>query len=368
MSVVVEDQSGPLTLSHYSIANETTSQDVKRVRGTIVDQNDQVVCSSFGYTPEYTVVEDRSKYETMIQQLSECTVFRSEEGTLLRLFFNENRWKLSTHKRIDAFSSRWSSKKSFGDLFMEALEYFFIKGAGKGYIEFENQEELYDRFCSTLDSSLVYTFLLRTNVDTKIVCHAPDHPTLFFSGAFQNQKRMKDVSIVIPTPLQLSVSNVTDLEEYVLSVDPFLYQGVIVILPDDSTFKIMHPQYVSYKKIRGSEPDVSVAYFRVRKSSDQLQLFSKMFPLFNQKNVEEQLFQMVKFLHSMYVRRYIKKVYTMIHPVLFTMLRKAHSWHVLDRINNIVTLEKMMDLIEEPAPSLLYSIYQQYLSLRIPFY
>jgi hypothetical protein len=366
MSVMIKDQLENLTLSHYERAQNDSSVHVKRVRGVIVNEHDKVVCSSFGYTPEYVVEEDRSSYESMLQSISDCTVYRSEEGTLLRLFFNDGRWMVSTHKRINAFLSRWSSKKSFGELFLEALEYFFVHGDGKGLIEFENQDELFDCFCSTLDTSLVYTFLVRTNQDTKIVCDAPDHPTLFFAGAFKEQKRIKDVTTMIPTPLQLFFSTLSELEEYVSLMNPFLYQGVMVILPDDSTCKILHPQYVSYKNIRGSEPDLTASYMRVRKSDHQLYLFSKMFPSFSQKHVEDQLYHMTRFLHSMYVRRYIKKVYTMIHPVLFSVLRQAHSWHVLDRVQHIVTMEKMMDIIDEHQS--LYSIYQHYLSLHIPMY
>ena len=358
--IIIEDQSYDLTLTHYTNATEESSVEVKRNRGKIIDGEGEVVCSSFGFTPDYVVMEDREKYIPLLTDLSKCDIFRSEEGSVLRLFFNDNRWNLSTHKRIDAFSSRWSSSKTFGEWFMTALEYFFIHGEGKGQLTFENHDELFDRFCDTLDKTIVYTFLLRTNQDTKIVCTVPDHPTLFFAGAFQNEKRVKNITLQIPSPLRVEFSTVSELEEYVTSLSPFDHQGVIVMLEDDSTIKIIHPLQSSYKLIRGSEPDITAAYFRIRNNKQDVALFTRLFPNVAVSLLEEKIFLLGKYLHSMYVRRFIKKLYTMIHPVLFVMLKKAHTWHVEDRATHIVTLDRMMEFMLEQPYSHLYRMVQEF--------
>lgn len=360
MSIVIEDQTSTLTLSHYQNATDELPSDVKRTRGRIVNDKDEVVCSSFGYTPEYTVGVDSEKYTPLLKNLSECTVYRSEEGSLLRLFMNESRWHGSTHKRIDAFTSRWSSSKTFGEWFMVALEHFFLNGAGKDTLEFENHDELYDRFCATLDPDLVYTFLLRTNEETKMVCTTPIHPTVYFCGAFKNEKHVSNVTLSIPYPLRVSFQSVEEMETYVLSLNPFEYQGVIIMLPDDTTIKITHPVNMKTKLVRGSEPDIRCAYLRIRKNKDDTELFKTIFPKFNIKLIEEQLYYMIKYLHSMYVRRYIKKLYTVVNPVLFNIMRTAHTWHVLDRVNNIVTFEKMMDIMDEEPSYKLFRMLQEF--------
>jgi hypothetical protein len=364
MSVVIEDKTDRLTLTHYANVSEDTSESVKRTRGKIVNEKEEVVCSSYGYTPEYTVKVDHNKYKSYLTDLSECIIYRSEEGSLLRLFFNDNKWNLSTHKRIDAFLSRWSSSKTFGEWFTIALEYFFLQGEGKGTITSENKDELYDCFCDTLDRTLVYTFLLRTNADTKISCKSPEHPTIYFTGAFKDEKRVKDITIQIPTPLQVKFTTVEELEEYVTSLDPYEHQGVIAILPDESTLKIMHPTTMTSKAIRGSEPDIRAAYFRIRKSTDDILLFTQLFPNVDTKYIESQLYYMVKYLHSMYVRRYIKKQYTVVHPVLFSVMYIAHNWHVLDRVNNIVTLDKMMDIIDEQPHYKMFRLFNEYINQK----
>lgn len=364
MSVQIEDQTNQHSLLHYSSCTEDSSTTLKKVRGYIYDVSNNLVCSSFSYTPEYIVQENQDKYTPLLQELDQCIVYKSEEGSLLRLFFDHNKWTLSTHKRIDAFDSKWSSSSSFGDLFMEALFYYFMFGQGKNSLEFENETDLFDQFCNTLDPAYVYTFLLRTNKDTRIVCNPPEHPTVYFSGCFK-EGVWSEGTCSIPTPTKLKFSTVSELETYVENVNPLEHQGVIVMLPDRTAIKIISPLSMTYKTIRGCEPDITCSYFRLRKSKD-IDIFTSLFPRVNTQRLEEELFTMVRYLHRMYVRRYISKVYTVVHPVLFTVLKKAHEWHHTDRATNIVTLEKMFDVVNEQPYSALYRMYQEFINLNFP--
>jgi hypothetical protein len=262
MSVIIADQTETHSLLHYDNSCDQTSEEkIKNVRGYIYDSENNLVCSSFSYTPEYVVGVDKDKYEPLLTDLSKCFIYKSEEGTLLRLFFNQNRWVLSTHKRINAFDSKWSSSKSFGELFIDALLHFFTV-EGKDKLTFENNEELFDQFCNTLDREHVYTFLVRTNKDTKIVCNPPEHPTLYFSGWFKDGVWQETNPTIIPTPTLLSFSSIKELETYVEGVDPLEHQGTIIILPDRTTLKIMCVLNMEYKSVRGSEPDIKETYFR----------------------------------------------------------------------------------------------------------
>jgi hypothetical protein len=363
MSIQLEDQSASLSLFHYNHADETSSEEVKQARGLIYDANKKLVCSSYAYTPEYTVTEQADVYKPLLEQFDKCTMFRSEEGTLLRLFFNDFRWTLSTHKRIDAFESKWSSQYSFGELFLQALEHWFTKGNGVGKLELEENIDLLDQFCNTLDRSYTYTFLLRTNKDTKIVCNTPEQPTILFSGYFQKDGLWCEGNpTLIPSPERLSFSSIEDMETYIQQVNPFEHQGVIIMLPDrKTTIKIVTPKTMKYKLIRGSEPDVNMAYFRVRSSKEDTELFVRMFPNVNVGRLEEELYNMTKYLHKMYVRRYIKKAFTVVHPVLFYVMKKCHEWHCSDRSKNIVTLEKMLDMIEQQPSSSIGKMHYEYI-------
>jgi len=365
MSVQIEDQTHQHSLLHYNACDESSTESLKKVRGYIYDISNNLVCSSFSYTPEYIVHAHQDKYAPLLTDLDQCTVYKSEEGSLLRLFFDRNQWTLSTHKRINAFDSKWSSSRSFGELFMDALIHFFTVGAGKDTLTFEKPDELLDRFCDSLDPSYVHTFLLRTNQDTKIVCSPPEHPTVYFAGWFKDGV-WSEGSSVLPTPTKLTFSNVTELETYVENVNPLEHQGVIVILPDRTTIKIVSPLSMTYKTIRGSEPDITAAYFRLRKSKEEMDIFYTLFPRVNTQRLDDEVFALVKYLHRMYVRRYITKVYTVVHPVLFTMLKKAHEWHCADRTNHIVTLDRMLELVEDQSSNTLYRMHHEFTAIQTP--
>ena len=362
MSITIEDQTQRLSLFHYNTCTENSSEDVKKTRGIIYDEEKNMVCSSYSFTPEHTVGIEAEKYRPLLKELDKCTIFRSEEGTLLRLFFDEHRWILSTHKRINAFDSKWSSSKSFGELFLDALIYYFTEGEGKGKLNIELPDDVFDQFCNRLDTKYVYTFLLRTNQDTKIVCDPPEFPTVYFAGLFEQGKWTSGNPTLLHAPEQKTFTSIEELEAYVEAVNPLEHQGVIVILPDGTTIKVVNPLCLRYKLVRGSEPDVRMSYFRLRKSDDDLKLFQKLFPRVNVEKMEEELFTMAKYLHRMYVRRYIKKQFTTIHPTLFYVMKQAHAWHCLDRSHNIVTLDKMMDVVEEQSPTQLHRMHHEFQS------
>ena len=365
MSISIEDQTSNLSLFHYQSCTDDSSADVKKSRGIIYDNEQKIVCASYEYTPEYTVSTDSEKYTPVLNELDKCTIYKAEEGSLLRLFHNENKWTLSTHKRISAFESKWSSSKSFGELFIEALQYYFTHGEGKDKLQFEQNDEIYDCFCATLDKEHVYTFLLRTNADTKIVCRPPENPTVFFAGWFQKGVWTPGNPTLIPSPKQLTFASIAELETFVENVNPLEHQGVIIILPDSKTVKIVTPLCLQYKTIRGSEPDIHASYFRLRKSTDDLKLFQTLFPHVNVKKMEEEIFTLGTYLHRMYVRRYIKKQFTVVHPTHFYVIKQAHTRHCTDRSSNIVTMEKMMDVLNEQTSVQLYKMYQEYVKNTI---
>ena len=92
MSIQIEDQQADLTLLHYDHADEHTDDNVKQTRGVIY-KDSEVVCTSFSYTPEYTT-EQADSYRPLLTDIEKCTIFKSEEGSLLRLFFEEGRCML----------------------------------------------------------------------------------------------------------------------------------------------------------------------------------------------------------------------------------------------------------------------------------
>ena len=74
------------------------------------------VFSNLPFTPEYvtTVLPD-------IENIFEYTFSNSYEGAIIRVFYFKDKWFYSTHRKLDAFKSRWSSKETFGDTFLKSI-------------------------------------------------------------------------------------------------------------------------------------------------------------------------------------------------------------------------------------------------------
>ena len=124
--------------------------------------------------------------------------------------------------------------------------------------------------------------------------------------------------------------------------------------------KINHPKNAFYKALRGAEPDIRCAYLRVRKTKETAEAFQDLFPIMDVGVVEENLYSLSRFLHRTYVRRYIKKIQTFIYPSLYHVLRKAHDWHCGERETNIVTIEKIMNLLDTMPAHSLYRVMEDY--------
>ncbi len=138
-----------LYLLHFDgedIRSTKKGDNVRELRGTIVDINaNAVCCASFGYIPTAVIDEKNVKsifkenesfidrdnneynFETFeegyhsILENSDFTydVFPLYEGTMIRVWKHNGELMISTHKKIDCVNSHWGSSKMFKELFLE---------------------------------------------------------------------------------------------------------------------------------------------------------------------------------------------------------------------------------------------------------
>ena len=352
----IQDDNTSLVLYHYDDCTDSSDPVLKTQRGVIIDTaTKEVVCQSFGYTHEYEL-GDYDKWSPLIQDsIQNCNIYLSEEGSLLRLFFHDGKWHLSTHKRIDAFNSYWSSEKSFGELFLDALEYYFSKGPGQGKLEYESTDHLFDVFCNTLSRDSVFTFLLRTNKNTRIVSRPPPHPTLYFGGQFYHGMRLAGNPTLIDWPTRVHFTNPEGLREFVSTLDPLEYQGVIVFMTNQTIFKVMAPTYLQLAKLRGCEPSFYRAYLRLRESNELIQQTLGIFPEKKElmRQVESDIVSLASKLCHYYVRRYIHKEHIVVNKHYYYLMRLAHGWHCECRDRNIVNVNKFLELLDKQTSQFL---------------
>lgn len=348
-SIKQVDTVNALSLYCYTECNEASDELVKRCRG-VVFNGDELVFSGYGYTPEYT----RDDMEVLSQiNVKEYNAFASYEGTLLRLFYTD-KWHVSTHRRLDAFHSRWGTHRTFGELLVESLmeecdcNLPFRESIGENV----EDKDIYNAFLSTLDTTKQYTLLLRSCEENRIVCHNGSTSRVFHVGTFDKGQLDLEDSIHLPKPEQFIFESMEELLDHVETMDTFSTQGIILV-HQERQIKIITPLYKRLCSLRDNEPSVKFQYLKIRmKGYSKRKDFSKLYAEHQDSFdlYENTLYDIALDVYSAYVKRFIHKKFIQIPQGEYFIMKKCHAWHLEDRKHNIVTFNRVMDEINLLEP------------------
>ena len=331
------------------VAAPISAEALKKCRGVVCHGNECVV-RSIGSTPEMSVAE-WNQYISENGKDKKFTFFHSFEGTLIRVFHYESKWYVSTHRKLDAYRSRWGSSRSFGELFEEALNNHFVDPSNP-----ENKMSISD-FTSLLDKNHVYMFLLGTNEHTRMVCKATDKPSVMHVGTLLNRETFvlsNDPSqqvnyLQVPRPPHIELSN-TDISSYAETLNPLQYQGVIAFDQDGNHIKIISTQYRAFSLARGNDPSVLFRYLKVRGNSTYNHLLFDLYPeqRTNFITYENMIYKIAKAIHMAYVGRFVEKQNVVVSQEEYRIIRECHSFHMKDREHNKVTLAYVLSVLAMP--------------------
>ena len=245
-------------------------------RGLIIDTtNNTVVCRPMEQISNSDLPTDETP-----TSITECI-----EGTIMNLFYNDNAWRYSTNRCIDASKSRWCSVLSHQDLFMEA------SSNPDNMLQYTN-----------LDKNSTYTFIL-CHPDNKIVV-AYEKPTIYHISTRDNATgRHINDDIGIQRPKSFDSSSDHDFVDQI---------GYIYTYGDDSDavrrYKSLSPDYQSLLEMRADNPRVTYRYIEVRQNEgmDAAERFLSNFP--ECKQLEGAIRTIVSNVHRCYINRYVNKM------------------------------------------------------------
>jgi len=416
IKITSHDEENQLSIHHYLHCSSESEEWIKEYRGIVVhhssgskkdielkiSDSESVVCKTFGFTPEFTTSQrdaiEKHLPSSLFQEKTGDTILKamsynsspleenltiarfydSEEGALIRLFKFNNRWHISTHKKLDAFKSRWGCMESFGDMFIDALVYETEHGSLKDIIKVEDTEDIFDAFTATLNPSLNYTFLVRNTINNRIVCQAPAVPTIYFTGAFdKGTHRYIDINDTgIQRPNEVKFTSLTELLEYVNNLDSNDKQGIIVYIMnfgnaeegnDIKQIKILNPNYIKFSAIRGNDPNLKFRYLQLRQNCDvtnhgELSLLYQMYPEHNDmfRDCEDTLEKIVIKITNDYRSRYINHDFVVAPRTHFKIMNKIHEWHKSDRANNRISVDIVCELVDSSDASTLNDLIREY--------
>ncbi len=346
ISLTDQDTQGLLQNFCYDQCSVDDNDDLKISRGLIYKDNKPFI-KSFGFTPEYTTqnIDDQTK-QYITSNFDTLRFFYSLEGTLLRMYWNDinNKWYISTHKKLDARNSRWGSNQTFGEIIDSILP---------------------NNFYDNLNKDLCYLFILTPNTDNRIVCNVYLNQ-LFHVGTYDKDFNLSlDFNINIQTPVEIKFKDYDDMCEHINDKN-FRYdchQGVIIFdTHKQNNIKILNNEYNNLKQIRGNSPSIMFRYLEVRKDENCKHKLQTLFPNHIDKFYKYEIFisKLTTKLFNEYMKRYIKKQFTTIPPNEHYILKLAHSWHNEDRETNKISEKKMYEIINKQTPTVINSLIKQY--------
>jgi hypothetical protein len=370
--IQVTDQFDGLTVSHFTDCDYNSPSEIKEMRGIIKDE-DIVVCKSFAFTPELR--EDHPELPKLLEPFlsSQSKVFQSLEGTLLRIWFREvsghpngGEWFLSTHRKLDAFFSRWGSDSTYGEHFV-----YTLLRAANIYPVLQNIST-FEEYANLLKKNKVYVLLLRTSKDNRVVCTSEPYTTLYTVGAFDRQRNFEFEypnqvpETIFPSIPEINIEpwTVEGIRSSVQSVKHFEYQGVIFIDEKGNTLKILNNVYEEMVKLRGNVPNVLLRYIQLRNGNDtdQAVRYQELYKDFSSEfmTFERVINEISHHIHKKYIVRFVHHKLAVVPPEQYQLIRELHQQYIENK-KKIVTLDVIITYIRTLSAGKLMHLYNKFL-------
>lgn len=361
--VTDQDMEQELDLLCYVKCENNDSNLVKQCRGVVFHKN-KVVMKTFPYIDEYTT-EDMTILEDLCSDMKNLEVFESHEGALVRLFHWGDKWYVTTHRKLNAFRSKWSCKDSFGTLFKRALdsEEKFNKDFAKLLPIGDN---ILGRFQTTLDTNNQYMFLIRNTEENRIVCSSPKTPMVYHVGTYIDGKLNMDHSCGIPKPEKKHFLNVDQLVKYVHDIDIRCLQGVICF-SGDYHFKVLNLDYKDLFEARGNEPSIKFRYLQIRMNRRMTNMLFHLYPNYatHFDDYENCIFEICRQIYNSYIQRFIKHKYVTLPREEYSIMKFCHSWHLENRKENRISLDKVIDTLNKQSATSINHMIKRYKTEQI---
>lgn len=357
MGVKLLDEDPDLSLQLYTYLDCTNNDSIekKQCRGLIYEDG-KLIVSTFPYSDEYSHLE-RKELETKLTRMSDWEFFDSFEGTLVRFYCVGGVWKLSTHRKLDAFRSKWSCRKSFGELFLDGLMNESVTNDRFQLKVGSTVNEIFEQLGSLLNPKRVHTFLIGNNDENRIVCNG--NGKLYYIGSFGLGDRdfLSENPLNFPCPKKREFETLDSLLAYVDQLSYRELQGIFCYNKSTATqLKIVHNEYRKLFAVRGNQPSLRYRYLQVRMDRELRERFLNLYPN-SKKDFEEYenyLKKVAEYIYNSYVNNFIlKKPRVTLPKSEYIVMQACHAWHKEDRDRNKISLEKVMKILNSQSPPVL---------------
>jgi hypothetical protein len=344
-----------LELFCYNHCDNNESDFVKKCRG-VVFHDGKLVMSAYPYTDEYSHTE-LNVLEKVLTNFSKWTFFEAYEGTLLRMFYFSGTWFLTTHRKLNAFRSKWSSKDSFGTLFKRALSTCFKDVPNESILE---------TFQNGLDKNRQYMFLVRNTHENRIVSDPPKNgePLVYHVGTFIDGKLDLFDQVGLPKPKKLNFLNIDELVDYVSKINYKEAQGVMCFGPNSTPgvvqgtpgvvqCKVYNSLYHELSRVRGNIPSVKFRYLQVRMTKDLVNKLYSLYPdmIETFEDYEKTLGKIAEYIYNAYTQRFISRYVVTVPVEEYQVVKDCHKWFLLNPRKHYISIQKVISELNKQPPT-----------------
>lgn len=292
-------------------------------KGIIYTHDHTLVVPNFSVPKEFVLPDQR---EALQEQLPSFPVraFESVEGTLLRVFYFNGGWQVTTPSRLDAFASTWASSVSFGAQFNECIQH--MTGVSL------------DVFLCSLRTDRKYFFLLPTmGINRLGRVAAPDEVPRFFLVAIEDAHGFhygdalpRDETNAWSYLEAFTFETIEALEKVVRARSAV----TLYFSAADARFgremvhvwRCVSREYADRCALRNNEANVLVRDLELHPEPARRRAFREMYPEVNfDALVDEPLRNVIRFLHHSYLARFIHREHTLLAKPLYQILKKCHQ-------------------------------------------
>ena len=262
----------------YALASYK-KHELNGLQRSVIFKNGKLVCFSPPKSISYT--EFGEKYP-----ITECVVDEFIDGTMINVFFDNDKWVIATRSIVGAECTFYTTK-TFHEMFQETN------------IDYE-----------VLNKEHCYSFVLQ-HPENRIVTPITK-PALWLIAVYHihilgiSEVHSSNHGIyVFPTPASYMFTSYAEAEKFVQE-QPYTFKGLMIKTRGERT-KIRNLAYEKVKKLRGNSSSLLFTYLTLRSTEDQAE-YEKYFPDNCFSVYEGQLTKLISILHGLYVECFIKKV------------------------------------------------------------
>ena len=94
-------------------------------------------------------------------------------------------------------------------------------------------------------------------------------------------------------------------------------------------------------KVRGNEPSIKFRYLQIRTDKNMTDLLYILYPEYSStfEEYEKIIYFITSDIYESYVSRFIRKQYVIVPKEEYNIVRKCHSWHLDNKLENRISFE-----------------------------